>query len=230
MNATPVDRPSSPSIQLMLLIIPTIQKIVSPAAIGPGEKRIGAPPERIGDEVDGDPHGDREAGQGDLAEQLDARPQVEPVVDRAEAGCERPASSNAATSDGREGGWDQHEVRTLVDEEEEACDQQKRRADSTSPTTSTGIVLTRRASGRINHPVTQDDGADKGVWSRASSAASAKQTTMKPRHNRHARDEGHRDTARDGGVLSQPSRGGQARHREAGERSRGPRPRADPGR
>ena len=38
MNAIPDDRPSSPSIQLMLLIIPTIQKTVSPAANGPANE------------------------------------------------------------------------------------------------------------------------------------------------------------------------------------------------
>ena len=45
MNATPDDRPSSPSIQLMLLIIPTIQKTVSPAATTPvPANEIGRPP------------------------------------------------------------------------------------------------------------------------------------------------------------------------------------------
>ncbi len=42
MKAIPDDRPSRPSIQLMLLIIPTIQKIVSPAATGPGEAEVRA--------------------------------------------------------------------------------------------------------------------------------------------------------------------------------------------
>ena len=44
MNATPDDRPSRPSIQLMLLIIPTIQKIVSAAATGPAVNWIVPPP------------------------------------------------------------------------------------------------------------------------------------------------------------------------------------------
>ena len=45
MNATPDDRPSRPSIQLMLLIIPTIQKTVSPAATTPEPaNEIGRPP------------------------------------------------------------------------------------------------------------------------------------------------------------------------------------------
>ena len=35
MKATPDDSPSRPSIQLMLLIIPTIQKMVRPAATSP---------------------------------------------------------------------------------------------------------------------------------------------------------------------------------------------------
>ncbi len=37
MNAIPDDRPSRPSIQLMLLIIPTIQKIVKHRGDGPVE-------------------------------------------------------------------------------------------------------------------------------------------------------------------------------------------------
>ena len=41
MKATPDDRPSRPSIQLMLLIIPTIQKMVSPAATGPVKRKSG---------------------------------------------------------------------------------------------------------------------------------------------------------------------------------------------
>ena len=49
-NATPDDRPSSPSIQLMLLIMPTIQNIVKPAANGPS-KRMHAGAERVVDEA-----------------------------------------------------------------------------------------------------------------------------------------------------------------------------------
>ena len=40
MNAIPDDSPSRPSIQLMLLIIPTIQKIVRPAATGPAKRMM----------------------------------------------------------------------------------------------------------------------------------------------------------------------------------------------
>ena len=51
MKATPDDSPSRPSIQLMLLIIPTIQKIVRPGRDRPGEADH-ARAERVGDEVD----------------------------------------------------------------------------------------------------------------------------------------------------------------------------------
>ena len=52
MKATPDESPSRPSIQLMLLIIPTIQKIVRPAATGPGRSGDRPAAERVGDEVD----------------------------------------------------------------------------------------------------------------------------------------------------------------------------------
>ena len=58
MKATPEDRPSRPSIQLMLLIIPTIQKTVRPAATGRRSDRWKSGPERVGDEIDGDPERD----------------------------------------------------------------------------------------------------------------------------------------------------------------------------
>ena len=50
-----------------------------------------------------DPQGDREAGQRDLAEQLDARPQVEQVVDRAEPGRDRPTEQQRRHLRWREG-------------------------------------------------------------------------------------------------------------------------------
>ncbi len=79
----PLERPSSPSIQLMLLIIPTIQKIVNPIANAPS-KRMHAAAERIRDEVDGDAERDGEDRERELAEELPAGAQVEQVVDRAE--------------------------------------------------------------------------------------------------------------------------------------------------
>ena len=42
-RAIPDDRPSSPSMKLMLLIMPTIQKIVNPAANGPPKKMMPGP-------------------------------------------------------------------------------------------------------------------------------------------------------------------------------------------
>ena len=42
-NAIPDERPSSPSIQLMLFIIPTIQNIVNPAASTPSKRMTPGP-------------------------------------------------------------------------------------------------------------------------------------------------------------------------------------------
>ena len=111
MNATPVDRPSRPSIQLMLLIIPTIQKIVSPAATGPVVNRIGPPPSGIGDEIDADPQRDGSAGERHLAEQLVARTQIEQVVDGAEPGRDRPAEEQRRNLRWCETEWNGHEMR-----------------------------------------------------------------------------------------------------------------------
>ena len=54
----PLDRPSRPSIQLMLLIMPTIQKIVKATPHAPSSVDL-ARPERVGDRVDRDPEQDR---------------------------------------------------------------------------------------------------------------------------------------------------------------------------
>ena len=88
MIATPDDSPSRPSIQLMLLIIPTIQKIVNPMATMAREADDpGA--ERVVDDVDLDAERDGARGQRDLTEELPARPQVEQVVHRPEHGRNR---------------------------------------------------------------------------------------------------------------------------------------------
>ena len=71
--------------KLMLLIIPTIQKIVKPAANGAAE-RDDVAAERVRDERDVDPEGDREDAEADLAGELPAGAEVEEVVDRAERG------------------------------------------------------------------------------------------------------------------------------------------------
>ena len=218
MNATPVDRPSSPSIQLMLLIIPTIQKIVSPAAIGPTEaKRIGAAAERVGDEVDRDPQGDCEAGQRDLTEQLDARPQVEQVVDGAEPSRDRPTEQQRRHLRWREGERDRHEVRTLVDEQEEAGDEQERGADRQATAARDGDRVDAPGLRSVDHPVAQDDGADHGREDQGEQPREHEADHDRAEGVADARDEGHRVTARDGRMLLPPSRGGQARHREAGD-------------
>ena len=110
MNATPVDRPSSPSIQLMLLIIPTIQKIVSPAATGPTVNRIGGPPNGLAMKSMVIPRATATAGQRDLTEQLAARSQVEQVVDGAEPSRDRPTEQQRRHLRWREAEWDRHEV------------------------------------------------------------------------------------------------------------------------
>ena len=120
MNATPDDRPSSPSIQLMLLIIPTIQKIVSPAAIGPTEeKRIEAPPNGLAMKSIVIPSATAKQASAIWPSSWHARAQVEQVVDRAEAGRHRATEQQRRDLRRGEGDWDRHEVRTLVDEEEE---------------------------------------------------------------------------------------------------------------
>ena len=88
-SPTPDDRPSSPSIQLMLLIMPRIQNTVSSPR--PPRRRRGARAPRVADEVDADADRHRRQGKGELAEALPARPQLVVVVGRAEEGRNRAA-------------------------------------------------------------------------------------------------------------------------------------------
>ena len=88
MSAIPDDSPSSPSMKLMLLIIPTIQTIVnatanaSPRTIAPG-------PTGLCDAVHGHTEGDRDERHRELAEELPPRADLEDVVEEADGGrCE----------------------------------------------------------------------------------------------------------------------------------------------
>ena len=62
-SAMPDESPSSPSMKLMLLIMPRIQSIENPIANGP-VRRMFPGPERVGDERDGDPGEDGEQRRG----------------------------------------------------------------------------------------------------------------------------------------------------------------------
>ena len=82
MSAIPDDSPSSPSMKLMLLIIPTIQTMVNATANASRGDQAG--PERVGDEVDRDPEGDRHERDSELADELPAGPDLEDVVEEAD--------------------------------------------------------------------------------------------------------------------------------------------------
>ena len=76
--------------KLMLLIIPTIQKIVKPMANGALERdRPGA--ERVVEVGDRDPGRDREQRDAELAQQLPAGPELEVVVEEADDRRQRAA-------------------------------------------------------------------------------------------------------------------------------------------
>ena len=86
MNAIPDDRPSRPSIKLMLLIIPTIQKIVKPAANEPSN-RMTPGPNGLATKSIVMPSDDRETAPGRSGRaSCQPRPQIEAVVDGAETG------------------------------------------------------------------------------------------------------------------------------------------------
>ena len=104
MNATPVDRPSRPSIQLMLLIIPTIQKTVSPAAIGPAGNGIVPPPNGLAMKSMLIPSATA-AGQRDLAEQLERARRSNRSSMAPRPAATAPPSSSAATSDRARNRW-----------------------------------------------------------------------------------------------------------------------------
>ncbi len=162
MNATPVDRPSSPSIQLMLLIIPTIQKIVSPAAIGPtDEKRIGAPPSGLAMKSMVIPSATAKQASAIWPSSWTRARRSNRSSMAPSAGRDRPTEQQRRHLRWGEGGWDRHEVRTLVDEEEEAGDQQERGADRKAPAARDGDRVDAPGLRSVDHPVAQDDGADQ---------------------------------------------------------------------
>ena len=99
MIATPVDSPSRPSIQLMLLIIPTIQKIVNPMAIG-GAKRDDPGPERVVDDVDLDAEGDRPAASAIWPRNCQRARRSNRSSSAPSAAATAPPSSSAATPSG----------------------------------------------------------------------------------------------------------------------------------
>ena len=87
--------------KLMLLIMPTIQRTVAAAAIGPPAKSRCRPRPNGKLTVDhGDAQGHGDAGQGELAEQLPAGPQLEEVVEEADADGQRRPAEKSARSDG----------------------------------------------------------------------------------------------------------------------------------
>ena len=85
MNAIPDDSPSRPSIQLMLLIIPTIQKIVRPAATSPSKRMMSAP-NGLATKVIVTPRKTARQATATWPSELEPRPQVEQVVDGTETG------------------------------------------------------------------------------------------------------------------------------------------------
>ena len=126
MNDTPVDRPSSPSIQLMLLIIPTTQKIVRPAATA-ASKRTTPGPNGLAMKSIVTPAATAADAEQDLAKELPSGAQVEQVVDRAEGGRDRPAEQQRRDRGRLHLDRDGDQVDLLVDDQEDARDEQERR-------------------------------------------------------------------------------------------------------
>ena len=153
MNATPVDRPSSPSIQLMLLIIPTIQKIVSPAAIGPtDEKRIGAPPSGLAMKSMVIPRATaKQASAIWPSSWTRARRSNRSSIAPSPAAT-APPSSNAATSDGAKAAGTGTKCALWLTSRKRPATSRNAAQIARPPPRGTGIVLTRRASGRSTIP------------------------------------------------------------------------------
>ena len=84
-RAMPVESPSRPSMKLMLLIMPTIQSSVATAATASEMWRVALERQRIVDAGDDHSKGEGEAGQQELAQELPAGAELEPVVEEAEA-------------------------------------------------------------------------------------------------------------------------------------------------
>ena len=93
-SAMPLDSPSRPSMKFRLLIMPTIQTTVNAIPTGDGEQDV-ARPERVADEGDDDPRRDGDARERELAEELPARAEVEPVVEGADDGGQDRAAEQA---------------------------------------------------------------------------------------------------------------------------------------
>ncbi len=122
MNAIPDESPSRPSIQLMLLIIPTIQKMVRPAATRPS-KRMRSGPNGLATNVIETPRKTARQATAIWPSELEAGPQVEQVVDGTEAGGQRAAEQEGDRLGRVETERDRDEMRVLVEDQEEPGDQ-----------------------------------------------------------------------------------------------------------
>ena len=128
MSATPVLRPSSPSIQLMLLIIPTIQNTVKPIENG-ALNRITPSPNGLFTTVMPIPKATANRASPTWPEQLPASPQVVQVVQDADDGRRRSADEQRDEVRAFDVERRRDPVARLVEQGEGDGDDEERRGD-----------------------------------------------------------------------------------------------------
>ena len=190
MIATPVDSPSRPSIQLMLLIIPTIQKIVNPMAIG-GAKRDDPGPERVVDEVDLDAERDGARSQRDLTEELPARPQVEQVVQRAERGGDRSSEQQRRDPERMQRRRDGDQVGELVDDQEPAGHREERGGHDQPAAPRDRFAIDPPSPGPIHDPAQEQEPPDLRGEDERNQGGRHEDGDDRPDRGADPRDEGH---------------------------------------
>ena len=230
MNATPDDRPSSPSIQLMLLIIPTIQKTVSPAATTPvPANEIGRPPNGLATKSIVMPERHRAAGQEDLAQELVAGAEVEQVVDGAQTGGHGTAEQERRRLGRREGERHRHDPAAVVDEEEGGRHGEERGAHREPAATRHGDRVHPSGLGPVDDLVAQHDPADQGSQGQGEHGRRDEREEDRSQVVADFGDEGHRRPGRLVTASSvRPLTRSAGRAPGTGSRSRGPRRPGEP--
>ena len=152
-SPTPDERPSRPSIQLMLLIMPRIQNTLKATADVRTERDVAEvehpASERVRDEVDADADRDGGERQKQLAEALPARPELEVVVRGADDGRQRRRRRAAPASPARRSN-PASAIRpaTVQERHDDRHGHERRRRSRGLPRAAPGATLTRRRSGR----------------------------------------------------------------------------------
>ena len=131
----------------------------------PVRERDDVAAERVRDERDADPEGDREDAEDDLAGELPARPEVEEVVDRAERRGRRPADQQRGQLVGERRAQglldaERQEPAEVAGRDEDQRDRDERRRDGDAAASRDRDDVDAAGLRPVDHPVADDEPSD----------------------------------------------------------------------